>query len=197
MQDAPTLIEQRFLYCPDSSKLSALLEVLGEVQGQTLVFAERKRSVDQIEDYLYDEGKAVVAIHGDREMHNRLAALSAFTTGKAAILVATDVAARGIDINDVAHVINVDLPTDVDSYIHRIGRTGRAGKRGIATSFWNEGNDAFLGQICHHFKANRQAIPEGLEEFSRAGSRYGGGRAQRGGYGLPRTGSYAHVGYRR
>jgi ATP-dependent RNA helicase DDX3X len=182
------------MYCPESSKFSALLEVLTEVTGQTLVFAERKRSVDQIEDYLYDEGRAVVAIHGDREMHNRLAALGEFTSGKAQILVATDVAARGIDIPSVAHVINIDLPTDVDSYIHRIGRTGRAGRRGIATSFWNEGNDQFLAQLCQHFKANKQGIPEGLEDYGRGGFRFGG---QRRGRGMPRTSSYSNVSYRR
>ncbi|KAH0785023.1 DEAD-box ATP-dependent RNA helicase 37-like [Histomonas meleagridis] len=163
IQDAPTLIEQRFVYVDEDNKLSALLDKINEVNGQTLVFAERKVKVDSIEDYLYDEGCHVVAIHGDREMSDRRAALRGFTSGKAQIMVATDVAARGIDIPNVAHVINLDLPTDVDSYIHRIGRTGRAGKNGIATSFWNESNIPFLQALLAHFRANRHPVPEGLE----------------------------------
>jgi ATP-dependent RNA helicase DDX3X len=184
VQDAPSLIEQRFFYCSDSSKFASLLEIIAEVEGQTLVFAERKVTVDHIEDYLFDSGCAVVAIHGDRDMPDRLAALRGFTNGRAKIMVATDVAARGIDIPNVAHVINVDLPADLDSYIHRIGRTGRAGRRGIATSLWNESNAGFLSQLCQHFRKNRQAIPDGLDEFERE-SRGGG----RGGYARGRYGS--------
>jgi ATP-dependent RNA helicase DDX3X len=177
VQDAPSLIEQRFIYCPDRSKFGQLIEIINDVDGQTLVFAERKVTVDHIEEYLFDEQCAVVAIHGDRDMQNRLSALRGFTNGRAKIMVATDVAARGIDIPNVAHVINVDLPGDLDSYIHRIGRTGRAGKRGIATSLWNEGNAGFLVQLCAHFRANRQPIPQGLEEVARErGPRNGFGR---------------------
>jgi ATP-dependent RNA helicase DDX3X len=192
VQDAPRLIEQRFIFCPDSSKFSSLLDIIGQVEGQTLVFAERKMTVDRIEDYLYEAGCAVVAIHGDREMESRLAALRGFTNGRAQIMVATDVAARGIDIPSVAHVINLDLPGDLDSYIHRIGRTGRAGKRGIATSFWNDGNAGVLTQLIKHFKDNRQAVPEGLEHFVQNGAgRYGYSRGGgRGGRGMSRDRSW-------
>ena len=127
MQDAPKSIEQRFIYCSEMDKFSELLGVIKEVDGPTLVFAERKVSVDRIERFLYDEHTAVVAIHGERQMDQRLAALRQFTTGRANIMVATDVASRGLDISNVAHVINLDLPTDLDTYTHRIGRTGRAG----------------------------------------------------------------------
>jgi ATP-dependent RNA helicase DDX3X len=194
LQDAPSLIEQRFQYCKDGSKFSALLELLSDISGQTLVFAERKRTVDQIEDYLHDEGSSVVGIHGDRDMHTRLAALRAFTSGQAQIMVATDVAARGIDIPSVAHVINVDLPTDLDSYIHRIGRTGRAGRKGIAISFWNEGNGQFLAQLCQHFRRHNQGIPHELEEYAGGGFRTGG---QWRGRRMPTPVSYAPVSYRR
>jgi ATP-dependent RNA helicase DDX3X len=198
VQDAPSLIEQRFFYCPDSSKFSSLLEIITQVEGQTLVFAERKVTVDHIEEYLFDSGCAVVAIHGDRDMADRLAALRGFTNGRAKIMVATDVAARGIDIPSVAHVINIDLPSDLDSYIHRIGRTGRAGKHGIATSLWNESNGAFLGQLCQHFRDNRQAIPEGLEDFARDNYGRGGGGYRRGsrgggGRGIPRDRSWGNM----
>jgi ATP-dependent RNA helicase DDX3X len=165
MQDAPSLIEQRFVHVDDNHKFSSLLNAIGEIEGQTLVFAERKVSVDRIEEYLLDEGCAVVAIHGDRDMANRLAALRSFTNARARIMVATDVAARGLDIPNVAHVINMDLPGDVDTYTHRIGRTGRAGKRGVATSFWNGQNTPFLTAFVQHLKMSRLGIPDGLEKF--------------------------------
>ncbi|KAK8846244.1 ATP-dependent RNA helicase ddx3x [Tritrichomonas musculus] len=184
MQDAPSLIEQRFIYVPDRFKLSKLMEIIGDtlvydentdngttidkdklLQHQTLVFAERRNAVDNIEDFLYEEGCHVVAIHGERDMENRQAALRGFTNGKAQIMVATDVAARGLDIPNVSHIINLDLPTDLDTYTHRIGRTGRAGKKGLATSFWNENNVNFLNNLINHLHEARLPIPEGLEEY--------------------------------
>ena len=202
LQDAPSLIDKMFEYCPEHSKLSALLGALEKVDGPTLIFAERKTSVDRIEEFLYDEGCAVVAIHGDRDMRDRLAALKAFTNGRAKIMVATDVAARGIDIPNVAHVINLDLPTDLDSYIHRIGRTGRAGRHGVATSFWNETNEPFLQVLINHFNQTNQEIPEGLQDFARElearrQSHQGRGRGGRGRGGrgnIPRDRSYQSFG---
>lgn len=196
IQDVPSLIEQRFVYVEDSSKLSKLLEKINEIQGQTLVFAERKLRVDKIEEYLYDEGCHVVAIHGDRDLVNRCAALKGFTSGKANIMIATDVAARGIDIQKVAHVINLDLPSDVDSYIHRIGRTGRAGRHGIATSFWNQSNVPFLHALIAHFKANHQQIPQGLENFERDYQRFGNRNSRGRSRGFGRDHSYDNVSYR-
>jgi ATP-dependent RNA helicase DDX3X len=184
LQDAPTLIEQRFIYVPEASKFSMLLDIIHEIDGQTLVFAERKVSVDRIEEYLYDEDCAVVAIHGDREMPERRSALRGFTNGKAKIMVATDVAARGLDIPNVAHVINMDLPNDTDTYTHRIGRTGRAGKHGLATSFWNGNNAQFLVAFIQHLRESRLPIPTGLENFQsgRRGGGGGGGGRDRGGF---------------
>ena len=200
MQDAPRSIEQRFIYCTEAQKFSELLDVIHDVDGPTLVFAERKVSVDRIEEYLFEEGTAVVAIHGDRQMNQRLAALNAFTRGDARIMVATDVAARGLDISNVAHVINLDLPTDLDTYTHRIGRTGRAGKKGCATSFFNESNNGFLSQFVAHIKQKGLPLPQGLEQYeqsgmlrrggpqSRGGGGYGGGSRGAGGYGGNRGG---------
>jgi ATP-dependent RNA helicase DDX3X len=165
MQQAPAQIEQRFLRVPQGSKLSALLDVIRDVDGQTVVFAARKVDVDGIEDYLYDEGVAVVGIHGDRDMKTRQNALRWFATGRAKIMVATDVAARGLDLPDVAHVVNMDLPGDVDTYTHRVGRTGRAGRPGLATSFWNENDVAFLGALVRQLTASRAPVPAGLEQF--------------------------------
>lgn len=200
LQDPPSLIEQHFEYVRDFDKFPALIDFLNANDCPTLVFAERKTSVDRIEDYLYDENYPVVAIHGDRDMDNRLAALDGFTTGRARIMVATDVAARGIDIPNVGHVINMDLPTDVDSYIHRIGRTGRAGRRGIATSFWNESNEPFLIALLAHLRKTQQPIPDGLEDFAqhvaqqrRSGNSRGRGKPRRG---MPRDRSFQNIGHR-
>jgi ATP-dependent RNA helicase DDX3X len=179
MQDAPKSIEQRFIYCRETDKFPELLEIIHDVEGPTLVFAERKASVDHIEQFLYEEGTNVVAIHGDRQMNQRLAALDAFTNGHAKIMVATDVAARGLDISNVTHVINLDLPTDLDTYTHRIGRTGRAGKHGRATSFFNENNKPFLIQLVSHLRSKNMPLPSGLEEYEASGelrSSHGYGR---------------------
>ena len=98
-----------------------------EVKGLTLVFVETKRCADSLEGYLRDNQFPATSIHGDRSQYEREAALKSFRSGRTPILVATDVAARGLDIPHVTHVINYDLPTDIDDYVHRIGRTGRAG----------------------------------------------------------------------
>ena len=198
MQDAPKSIEQHFIYCPESNKFSELLEIIRDVDGPTLVFAERKISVDRIEQFLYDEGTAVVAIHGDRQMNQRLSALNAFTRGDAQIMVATDVAARGLDISNVAHVINLDLPTDLDTYTHRIGRTGRAGKHGKATSFFNENNKPFLTQFVAHLRAKNLPLPQGLEEYEASGELRTGGRGSgygKGGMTRSSSGGYGSRGY--
>lgn len=166
LQDAPSLIQQRFVYVSQENKIRALLAEINEIsEGQILVFAERKASVDEIENYLYEQNVNVVAIHGDRNMIDRMDALQLFTDAKAQIMIATDVAARGLDIANVAVVINLDLPTDLDSYTHRIGRTGRAGRTGKAISFYNENNYSFLNQLLYHFRETNQEIPVGLEQY--------------------------------
>ena len=195
MQDAPKSIEQRFIYCPESQKFVELLEIIRDVEGPTLVFAERKIAVDRIEEFLYEEGTAVVAIHGDRQMDQRLSALNAFTRGDAKIMVATDVAARGLDISNVAHVINLDLPTDLDTYTHRIGRTGRAGKHGKATSFFNETNKPFLTQLVAHYRAKNLPLPQGLQEYEASGQLNRG--PQFGRNGVPRSSSSGYGGMSR
>ena len=96
----------------------------------TLVFVETKRGADSLEHFLSKNGYPVCSIHGDRTQHEREDALKLFRSGKIPILVATAVAARGLDIPHVKHVINFDLPSDVEEYVHRIGRTGRMGNLG-------------------------------------------------------------------
>jgi ATP-dependent RNA helicase DDX3X len=95
-----------------------------------LVFVETKKGADSLEEFLYSSGYPVTSIHGDRTQREREDALKSFRSGNTPILVATAVAARGLDIPHVTHVINYDLPSDVEEYVHRIGRTGRMGNLG-------------------------------------------------------------------
>ncbi len=116
------------------------IEILGrllqcEGRGLTMIFCETKRACDMVVEQLKERGFAAAAVHGDLGQGQREQALRAFRNGKIDVLVATDVAARGIDVDDVTHVVNYDCPQDEKAYVHRIGRTGRAGKTGVAVTF--------------------------------------------------------------
>jgi len=112
-------------------KINALHLLYIAAESLTLVFVETKKGADMLEEYLATMGYPVTSIHGDRTQREREEALRRFRAGKAPILVATAVAARGLDIPHVKHVINFDLPGDVEEYVHRIGRTGRMGNLGL------------------------------------------------------------------
>ena len=122
-------------------KVELLTRVLqAEGRGLTMIFARTKRTVQRVADDLADRGFAAAAVHGDLGQGAREQALRAFRSGKVDVLVATDVAARGIDVTDVTHVINYQCPEDAKTYVHRIGRTGRAGKEGVAVTLvdWDD-----------------------------------------------------------
>ncbi len=117
-------------------KIKQLIAILKEEKTEkTLIFVNTKRFVDQLEDELLDQGFRVSAIHGDKKQHQRRKAIEMFKTNRSNVLIATDVAARGLDIPNVSHVINFDEPNNFEDYTHRIGRTGRADKSGIALTF--------------------------------------------------------------
>lgn len=116
-------------------KLSQLDRMLQDEEGTFLVFSRTKHGAERIGRKLEKLGHKTETIHGDRSQSQRSAALKKFSEGKARVLVATDVAARGIDISNIAHVVNYDLPNGSDDFVHRIGRTGRAGAKGVATTF--------------------------------------------------------------
>jgi superfamily II DNA/RNA helicase len=117
-------------------KITKLKELLRtEVCERVLVFVSTKREVDSLDQHLYENGFAVDSIHGDKKQRDRQRSITNFKSGKSKILIATDVAARGLDIPNVSHVINYDEPQTYQDYIHRIGRTGRADKSGIALTF--------------------------------------------------------------
>jgi superfamily II DNA/RNA helicase len=133
---------EQFVYRAHAmDKVEMLAKVLqAEGRGLTMIFARTKRTVQRVADDLADRGFAAAAVHGDLGQGAREQALRAFRSGKVDVLVATDVAARGIDVTDVTHVINYQCPEDAKTYVHRIGRTGRAGKEGVAVTFvdWDE-----------------------------------------------------------
>jgi len=128
-------VELRIYTVMQDQKLSQLDKMLTEEEGTYLVFSRTKHGAERIGRKLEKLGHDVETIHGDRSQSQRTAALKAFATGKCRILVATDVAARGIDVSNIAHVVNYDLPNSSDDFVHRIGRTGRAGAKGVATTF--------------------------------------------------------------
>lgn len=131
-------------------------------ESLSLVFVETKRGADSLETYLQREGYPVTSIHGDRSQREREDALRSFKTGQTPILVATAVAARGLDIPNVKHVINFDLPTDIEEYVHRIGRTGRVGNLGVATSFFNEKNKNMAVDLAELLSEAKQDVPTWL-----------------------------------
>lgn len=184
-------ITQKVLLVEDDEKRSVILDLLSAAdKSLTIVFTETKRMADYLADFLYDQGFPATAIHGNRTQYEREKALAAFKNGTAPILVATAVAARGLDIPNVQHVINYDLPTDIDDYVHRIGRTGRAGNVGIATSFFNRNNKIIVKDMISLLTEANQEVPDFLVKISRESSfGRGGGRGGRsGGFGGGRSG---------
>jgi ATP-dependent RNA helicase RhlE len=128
-------VELRVYTVMQDQKLGLLDQMLRQEEGTFLVFSRTKHGADRISKKLERLGHDADVIHGDRSQSQRTAALKGFQNGKHRVLVATDVAARGIDVQDIAHVINYDLPNASDDFVHRIGRTGRAGAKGVATTF--------------------------------------------------------------
>ncbi|MBP6056981.1 MAG: DEAD/DEAH box helicase [Nitrosomonas sp.] len=142
-------IEQRLHYVDDMSHKNRLLNhvLRDEALKQAIVFTATKRDADTLADNLYAQGYAAAALHGDMNQRERTRTLTKLRSGGLRVLVATDVAARGIDIADITHVINFDLPKFAEDYVHRIGRTGRAGAAGIAVSFASNRDSAHLTKI--------------------------------------------------
>ena len=128
-------VELRVYTVMQDQKLGLLDQMLRQEEGTFLVFSRTKHGADRISKKLEKLGHDADVIHGDRSQSQRTAALKGFANGRHRVLVATDVAARGIDVQDIAHVVNYDLPNASDDFVHRIGRTGRAGKKGVATTF--------------------------------------------------------------
>lgn len=178
-------ITQKIEYVEDQDKRSVLLDILHSEPkgGLTLVFVETKRMADMLSEYLMSNHFPATSIHGDRTQRERELALSTFRSGRTPIMVATAVAARGLDIPNVTHVVNYDLPSDIDDYVHRIGRTGRAGNVGTSTAFFNRGNKNIVRELIGLLREANQEVPAWLDTVAAESAFGGGGRGGRGGGG--------------
>jgi len=150
-------IDQSLIFIEAQRKRPLLAELLADkAVERSIVFTRTKRGADRVAKYLVASGIEAAAIHGDKTQGQRERALAAFKAGEVKALIATDIAARGIDVNDVSHVFNYELPNVPESYVHRIGRTARKGKDGVAISFCADDERPLLKDIQ---KATRQTIP--------------------------------------
>ena len=174
-------VTQTVEYVENNDKLDTLMRFLLTIEeGLILIFVETKRSCDYIEDVLCSRGFPACSIHGDKSQREREDSLRSFKNGRTPVMVATDVASRGLDIPNVTQVVNYDLPTNIDDYVHRIGRTGRAGNTGAALSFMNERNAGIARELYELFDENDQEIPSWFKSMCEYGGNRGGG-GRRGG----------------
>ena len=156
-------ITHSFVAVAHDTKLETLVEHLRAATGRTLVFVRTKRGADQLVRKLARREIGAVAMHGDLPQARRQRALARFESGDAPVLVATDVAARGLDIEHVAQVINYDPPAEHKEYVHRTGRTGRAGRNGTAVTFVLPDQQAEAGRVAIHLGHRQQFEDSGLE----------------------------------
>eukprot|EP00428_Durinskia_dybowskii_P069887 CAMPEP_0170388304 /NCGR_PEP_ID=MMETSP0117_2-20130122/18012_1 /TAXON_ID=400756 /ORGANISM="Durinskia baltica, Strain CSIRO CS-38" /LENGTH=648 /DNA_ID=CAMNT_0010644215 /DNA_START=60 /DNA_END=2006 /DNA_ORIENTATION=+ len=177
-------VTQRIEWVEQNEKVDYVVEFLGRVpEGLVLIFVETKRGADHLEEVLSRHNFPASSIHGDKSQREREEALKWFKTGRTPILVATDVAARGLDIPNVTQVINFDLPSNIDDYVHRIGRTGRVGNVGNALSLMNEKNRNIAKELIELMHENDQEMPEWLERMGHSFGYQGRGGGRGGGRG--------------
>lgn len=204
-------IKQKIVMCSDNDKFDKLTEILkelvensdvksdpknvaggGKAHEKMIVFVAKKISCHDLANRLWDDGFAVDSLHGDRPQWERTRVMQAFKGGTLRLLIATDVAARGLDVKDVGVVVNYDMPCGVNAvedYVHRIGRTGRAGAKGRAFTFFTHGDKKAATQLCEVLGKADQEIPPELQAmarprgFGRGGGGRGGGRGYYGGGG--------------
>ena len=154
----------------DGEKSDLLCRLLNSENGRCLVFSRTKRGTERIAKSLNRQGINAAMIHGDRSQSQRTAALTGFQRGQYRVLVATDVAARGIHVQDIAHVINYDLPDVAENFIHRVGRTGRAGERGVASTLFGREQRTELFQLERTLGIRMERVStngEAFEKFAR------------------------------
>jgi ATP-dependent RNA helicase DDX41 len=159
-------VAQDIEYVKSEAKVVFLLEVLQKTAPPVLIFAEKKQDVDQIHEYLLLKGVEAVAIHGGKDQEERSRAVEQFRSAEKDVLVASDVASKGLDFADVQHVINFDMPEDIENYVHRIGRTGRSNTKGRATTFVNKSTEpSVLLDLKHLLLEAKQVVPPFLLEL--------------------------------
>ena len=158
----PSEIEHSFISVTQDSKVETLVEHIRSTDGLTLVFVRTKRGADKLVQKLGRQNVRAVAMHGDMSQNARERALSQFESGKVSTLVATDVAARGLDLDDITHVINFDPPGEDKDYVHRTGRTGRAGRSGKAITFVLPEQQAETSHVARRLGHTEQFEEAGL-----------------------------------
>ena len=159
VKETTDLIQQFVYYVPRENKRQLLEYILKQNDvGQALVFTRTKRGADKVVRALTSQGWKAAAIHGNKSQGARIRALEGFKNKALDVLVATDIASRGIDVENLSHVINYELPEVAETYVHRIGRTGRAGAQGIAVSFCTEDDVSYLKDIHQLTKTPMQEV---------------------------------------
>ena len=183
----PSEIDHRFVPVTQEGKIDTLVELLAAERGLALVFVRTKRGADRLARRLELRGVKAVAMHGDLNQSQRQRALERFESGKVTTLIATDVAARGLDLENVTHVINFDPPEDGKSYTHRVGRTGRAGRSGTGVTLVLPDQQADMSRVArlngHHETfaetGMKTAAPKLVYSSRRRGSKWGPVRPRR------------------
>ncbi|CAH8543654.1 unnamed protein product [Schistosoma guineensis] len=162
-------VTQEVEYVKHEAKIPHLLDALQKTPPPVIIFAERKQDVDAIHEYLLLKGVEAVSIHGGKDQDERVSAVTEFRAHHRDVLVATDVASKGLDFPEINHVVNYDMPEDIENYVHRIGRTGRGHQRGLATTFINKSVDeSTLLDLKHLLIEANQPVPEFLVELASA-----------------------------
>lgn len=187
---AASTIRHEFEELHSKEKLPFLTRLLREGDGKALIFVKTKLGAQRLGRELKQTGLAADSIHGDKSAEARYTILQGFTRGRIRYLVATDVAARGIDVDDIALVVNYDMPRAVEDYVHRVGRTGRAGRKGTALSIWTRADAGVYRAIRKNLAAtsDEEAGEASRDADAATDERYGGSRRGGGGGGGKRGG---------
>ena len=158
-------INQIIEYVEEDQKVEKLHNIFETIKGNVIIFLETKKNVEDLKDFLLQRNYSVVAIHGDKTQIERDKAIYTFSTGQVPILIATDLASRGLDFPNVGYVINFDMPKTIEDYIHRIGRTGRAGNKGMSISFFNKKSVAIVKDLINVLQKMQQIVPQWLYQY--------------------------------
>jgi ATP-dependent RNA helicase DDX5/DBP2 len=200
-------VKQVIEVCTDFEKRNKLVKHLDQISqenGKVLIFVGTKRVADDLTKFLRQDGWPALAIHGDKAQQERDWVLAEFKSGRSPIMLATDVASRGLDVKDIKYVINYDFPNNCEDYIHRIGRTGRAGNTGVSYTYFTAENSKQARELVGILRESKADIPPELEQMGmyggggggrgggrgRGGGGYGGGRGRGGGGGGYGGGGY-------
>ncbi|KAH8081273.1 P-loop containing nucleoside triphosphate hydrolase protein [Filobasidium floriforme] len=181
-------VTQEVTVCTDFEKRGKLIKHLDQISqenAKVLIFVGTKRVADDLTKFLRQDGWPALAIHGDKQQQERDWVLAEFKSGRSPIMLATDVASRGLDVKDIKYVINYDFPNNVEDYVHRIGRTGRAGAKGVSYTYFTTDNAKQARDLIGLLREAGSVIPPEIEQMAMYGGRGGGGggRGGRGGGG--------------